>query len=163
MSDWSGKLLVAHGYMSWAAMSRETGLPLRVLTAIRTGARQPPSEFLPALRNIWSRTSYAYMKGAGVPINQATRMRGGGLDTVTGLSDTATRVLDFMTRGAVKMRLRGVTNWQTHPAYQANYEYMRDKILGGMQRSITDVDYMPHDYDYLKRFLEENPDYKWTY
>lgn len=163
MSDWSDKLSVAHNYMSWAAMSRETGLPKTVLNAIRTGARTPPSEYLPALRKIWSRTSYRWMNDVGVPNSQASRYRGGAFSTVKDLHDTAERVLHIMTEGAAMLRFAHLKQPWKSSTFRAYYDKIKPSILEGMKKSGNKVEYMPDAYGFLEKFIELNPGYVANY
>lgn len=159
MSDWSEKLNIAHNYQSWASMARETGLPVRVINAIRTGVKEPPSGYSGVLNNIWKRASYRWMLSAGTPIKQATIVRGASLKTVSDTYDLSSRLLKLMTEGAALLKFAHLKQPYKSSLFRQYLQEMEPIIRKGMNESVTETGNMPSDYGYMEKFLELNPEY----
>ena len=73
MSWVTERLQFLDSFMTQADIARETSIPQSTLSYAMRGERELPVKYNPSLRNLYQRTAYAELRGAGLSSTQSRR------------------------------------------------------------------------------------------
>lgn len=138
-SDWTGKFSYLRKSFSAAELSRESGIPYRVILSASKRGGELPSAYNANARTLWAKKSYSLMKEAGAPTAMANTYRGGSVENVQSVAQTIRQKIEYWARGATLMHFNLKRLRKNSEVQQRYYQDMIGKITKGLATSQAEL------------------------
>lgn len=101
MSAISEKIIYMKQKISYAEISRQSGVAYKTILQIKNTGISPTPVITKSINTYWSKYSYNLAKETGMPASLAQQVRGGAVSTFSGYINQVKEYLDYYTKGAL--------------------------------------------------------------
>lgn len=141
MGVWDERLNWMREARSVASISREAGIPYRILLQV-SGGRDMPSQYLPKATAFYQTESYRRLRAVGVPVREANRLRGGALGNIRYSETVIKRKVEEWTTGAFMSKFRKTVDQMSTRPERAFYDSVMEKIKRSLSKSQRETKYI---------------------
>lgn len=129
-----------------AWISQASGIPVKMISYVRTGEGKLPSTFDKPLRNLYQREAYQNLRDIGVSYHQARRFSSYAPEKVTEVSGTMTNVITELATGHAANAIDKLEKlgkpYSAEAVYNESYKKMQEAMRKS-HKSVEDIrDYL---------------------